>query len=100
MSTRKKEAAKLLMAEMKKSLNPSQALTDLAIDATLKAVELERENEQLRKNMSPEEREEADRTIKKAKILEDLAGDGDIWGAQKIVKGWTTLGGDDDGSRN
>ena len=95
MSTRKKEAAKLLIAEMKKSLHPSQALTELAIDATLHAVELERQNEVLRKNMTQSEREEADRRIKKERILDDLAEGGDIWGAQKVVDGWNTLGGDE-----
>lgn len=93
MSKKRDAAARLLLSQMKKSLNPSQDLAELALDATLHAVEVERENEMLRKNMTPREREEADRKIKKAKILNDLTAGGDLWGAQAVVDRWTTLGG-------
>lgn len=93
MSERRNAAARLLLQQMKKSLNPSQDLAELALDATLHAVELERQNELLRKRMPPLAREQADRDIKKAKILSELAAVDDLWGAEKIVKGWTRLGG-------
>lgn len=94
MSAKKNAAARLLMAELKKSLNPAQDVAELAVDATLRAVELEREVETLRKNMNPRDREEADRKIKKQRILQDLTDSNtDLWGAKKVVDRWNTLGG-------
>jgi hypothetical protein len=93
MSEKRNAAARLLMQEMRKSLNPAKDVTELAIDATLRAVELERELEIVRKNMNPRDREEADRKVRKQKILEDISEAGDIWGARKLVASWNTLGG-------
>ena len=94
MSIRRKQAAELLLREMKKSLNPPQDLFDLAVDASVHAVEVQREADAFRKQLTPRQREEAERQVKKQRILDAFAGQ-DLFGARRIVDRWTTLGGEE-----